>query len=96
MVAITFNTLTFAKRLKKQGMSEGLAEEVAIGIAESREVDFSNLVTKDYLHMKLESDLEFVRQIIKIVEATLKQDIVNTETRILTHLTAMVKAFYEK
>lgn len=51
------NTHSYIKRLMKNGMSEKLAEEVSNILIESREKDFSQLVTKDYFDAKLESRL---------------------------------------
>lgn len=53
MTTLSFNTHTYIKRLIGKGMKESLAEEVAEGLLESRNIDLNNLVTKDYLDAKL-------------------------------------------
>jgi hypothetical protein len=53
MTTVTFDTHAAVERLMKQGVKKLHAEEFVKLLQESREVDFSNLVTKDYLDAKL-------------------------------------------
>jgi DNA-binding transcriptional MerR regulator len=51
MVTTTFNTYAHIKRLIQKGITEEAAEEIMDTISKSREIDFSNLVTKDHLEI---------------------------------------------
>lgn len=49
MTTLTFDNHLFIKNLIKSGINVEQAEAIADGLKESRELDLSQLVTKDYL-----------------------------------------------
>lgn len=52
-MSATLDTLKLAKRFRDAGASEQLAEEIAEAMRETREADFNQLVTKEYLRSEL-------------------------------------------
>lgn len=57
MATITFNHHLFVKKLIELGVKEDQAELIGDGLRESREIDFNQFVTKEYLDMKLKAEI---------------------------------------
>ena len=64
MTTITFDTLKFANTLKAAGVPPAQAEAEAVALSEVLEVNFKDLVSKEYMHHEMR-DLE-QRLIIKL------------------------------
>ena len=64
MTMITFDTLKFANTLKAAGVPPAQAEAEAVALSEVLEVNFKDLVSKEYMHHEMR-DLE-QRLIIKL------------------------------
>ncbi|MDP2751751.1 MAG: hypothetical protein Q8O31_03990 [Rhodocyclaceae bacterium] len=68
MTAITFDTLSFTRRLREAGFDERQAETVVRVLADAQD----KVVTKEYLDFKLEavmSELKLVKWMLALVVA---------------------------
>jgi hypothetical protein len=70
MTTVAFDTLASAKRLEEKGLSRQHAEALAQELAQARQIDLSNLATKqDLLALKqeLKQDILAVKQDLEIL-----------------------------
>jgi hypothetical protein len=67
MTTVAFDTLASAKRLEEKGLPRQHAEALAQELAQARQVDLSNLATKQ--------DVFAVKQDVLAVKQELKQDL---------------------
>ena len=70
MTTVAFDTLASAKRLEEKGLPRQHAEALAQELAQSRQVDLSNLATKQDL-LALKRDLEILRRDLTIKSGTM-------------------------
>ena len=68
MAAITFDTLKFANKLKSAGVPDKQAEAEAEALAEALEVNLKELVTKEYLDVKLQQELAPIRTDLAVLK----------------------------
>lgn len=66
MAAITFDTLKFANKLKSAGVPDKQAEAEAL--SEALEVNFKELVTKEYLNVKLQQEFAPIRTDLAVLK----------------------------
>ena len=68
MASITFDTLKFANKLKSAGVPDKQAEAEAEALSEVLEVNFKELVTKEYLDTKFQQALAPIRTDLAVLK----------------------------
>lgn len=95
MTAITFDTLSTARRLREKGMPQEHAEAIADEMRMASEVDISHLSTKEELQTfksDLKGDLERLEAATKADISSVRSELREVELRLKLHIGSMIMA----
>lgn len=106
MTAITFDTLSTARRLREKGIPQEHAEAIADELRESAKLDLSHLSTKEEAHTfkselksdilalrsELKSDIGALRSEFKSDIALMRSEMRESELRVTIRLGTMIVA----